>query len=69
VWNITATVRSIFRQMISLLLLGMQCDIKEGALDTDTIRAFRVPAGTALNYMQPHCTMPHAMLRAMQAFA
>lgn len=31
-----------------VLLLGMQCDIKEGALDTDTIRAFRVPAGTAV---------------------
>lgn len=31
-----------------VLLLGMQCDIKEGSLDTNTIRAFRVPAGTAV---------------------
>lgn len=31
-----------------VLLLGMQCNIKEGKLDTSTICAFRVPANTAV---------------------
>lgn len=31
-----------------VLLVGMQCDIKEGSLETGTIRAFRVPANTAV---------------------
>ncbi len=45
-----------------ILLLGLQADIKDGILDTDTIKAFRCPKGvlievfaTSLHYAPCHC--------------